>query len=59
MAIPVAPLRRLETLENRSDLEGSRAIKVFIYHSEEDMPFWYPEPPEAWQEAHPKGHMVF
>ena len=33
-------------------------LKVFIYHPEEDIPFWDPEPPEAWQQAYPRGHAV-
>jgi ketosteroid isomerase-like protein len=50
--------KRLEILENSFDLKGRGDIKVFIYHPEEDIPFWNPEPPETWQEAHPKGHAV-
>ena len=58
MAIPAALKKRIEALENRFDLEGRKAIKVFIYHPEEDIPYWDPEPPEAWQNANPKGHAV-
>lgn len=58
MAFPACFKKRLEALEKSFDLEGSRAIKVFIYHPEEVIPYWDPEPPEAWQEAHPKGYAV-
>ena len=51
-------LKRLVTLERGFDLEGSKAIKIFIFYPEEDVPFWDPEPPNAWQQAHPKGHAV-
>jgi hypothetical protein len=40
-------------------LDGSNAIKVFIFHPEENIPFWDPEPPEAWQQAHLKGMRLF
>jgi hypothetical protein len=50
--------KRLEALEKSFDLEGSRAIKAFIYHPEETIPYWDPEPPGAWQQVHPKGHAV-
>jgi hypothetical protein len=50
--------KRLETLENSFDLKGREAIKVFICHPGEDIPFWDPEPPETWQKMHPKGHAV-
>jgi len=50
--------KRLETLKNSFDLKGREAIKVFIYHPEEGIPFWDPEPPEAWQEVHPKGYAI-
>lgn len=58
MAIPAALKRRIEALEYKLDPDGSRALKVFVYHPEEEVPFWDPEPPEAWQQAHPKGHAV-
>ena len=58
MAIPAALKKRIEALENRFDLEGRKAIKVFIYHPEEDIPYWDPEPPEAWQKVHPKRNAV-
>ena len=58
MTLPVGFKKRLEALEYRLDPEGSRALKVFIYHPEEDLPFWDPEPPEAWQMAYPKGHAI-
>ena len=51
-------LKRLVTLERGFDLGGSKAIKVFMFYPEEDVPFWDPEPPDAWQQAHPKGHAV-
>ncbi|AKB47608.1 hypothetical protein MSKOL_1831 [Methanosarcina sp. Kolksee] len=58
MFFPACFKKRLEDLEKSFDLEGSRAIKVFIYYPEEDIPYWDPESPEAWREAHPKGHAV-
>ena len=58
MAITAVLKKRLESLERGFDLEGSKAIKVFIFHPEEKVPFWDPEPPDAWQQAHPKGHAV-
>jgi hypothetical protein len=58
VAIPAALKRRIKALEYKHDLDGSRALKVFIYHPEEDIPYWDPEPPEAWQQAHPKGCAV-
>jgi hypothetical protein len=51
-------LKRLVTLERVFDLGGSKAIKVFMFYPEEDVPYWDPEPPDAWQQAHPKGHAV-
>jgi hypothetical protein len=51
-------LKRLVTLERGFDLGGSKAIKVFMFYPEEDVPFWDPEPPDAWQQAHPRGHAV-
>lgn len=56
MAIPSSLKRRLNTLESK--LDGRDAIKVFIYHPEEDTPYWTPEPPDTWQNANPKGHAV-
>jgi hypothetical protein len=58
MAVPAVLLKRLVALERSFDLDGSNAIKVFIFHPEEGIPYWDPEPPEAWQQAHPKGHAV-
>lgn len=51
-------LKRLVTPERGFDLGGSKAIKVFMFYPEEDVPFWDPEPPDAWQQAHPRGHAV-
>lgn len=51
-------IKRLVTLERGFDLGGSKAIKVFMFYPEEDVPFWDPEPPDAWQQAHPKGYAV-
>lgn len=58
MTIPVALKKWIGTLEKSFDLEGSRVTKVFIYHPEEDIPYWDPESPETWQEANPKGNAV-
>jgi len=58
MAIPAVLLKRLEVLERSFDLDGSNVIKVFAFHPEEDVPYWDPEPPEAWKEIHPKGKSV-
>lgn len=58
MSLPPGLKKRLAALEYKLDPEGSRAFKVFIYHPEEDVPYWDPEPPEAWQQAYPKGHAL-
>lgn len=56
MVIPVVLLKRLEALE--CQLDGRDEIKVFMYHPEENPPYWNPEPPEAWQQFHPKGKAI-
>lgn len=56
MSLPAGLLKRLEALECR--LDGRDLIKVFIFHPDEAKPYWDPEPPEAWQQANPKGHAV-
>ena len=58
MALPASLLKRLEALECKIDPEGKNALKVFIFHPEAERPFWSPEPPEAWQQSHPKGKAV-
>lgn len=58
MAIPAVLLKRLETLERSCNLDGRNAIKVFIFHPGETIPYWDPESPEAWQQAHLKGHAI-
>ena len=47
MAVPATLLNRLKDLEYSFDIEGRGIIKTFIYHHEEDVPFWDPEPPKA------------
>lgn len=56
MVIPVVLLKRLEALECQLDCRDE--IKVFMYYPEEKPPYWNPESPEIWQQAHPKGHAV-
>jgi hypothetical protein len=56
MAVPLSLKRRLNALESKLDRRG--AIKVFIYHPEEDTPYWTPELPDTWQNANPNGHAI-
>jgi hypothetical protein len=57
MAIGTASIKkRLEALENA--LNENDALKIFMYNSEAEVPFWEPEDPAKWQKLHPKGKAV-
>jgi len=53
---PASIKRKVEALEAISNC--SNDLKIFIYHPEEDVPFWEPEDPAKWQKLHPKGKAV-
>jgi len=57
MAIGTASIKkRLEALE--SALNANDSLKIFMYNSETEVPFWEPEDPDDWKKRHPKGNAV-
>jgi len=57
MAIGTAAIKkRLEALENA--LNANVDLKIFMYNSEAEVPFWEPEDPAKWQKLHPKGNAI-